>query len=160
MRAKLLDFFSNDETPPLPDPTLFTDEPKAPDLSMVPRKIPIIVRRAAEEKMPKYDIDRKSKRHYLYDLQKGLCRYCDLPFNKEFPPTLEHMVPMSKGGSNDIVNLCLVCPPCNSLKASYTSFEEVALWCATKIQESFHNQNQAMRTLAFFKRLKDKGIVK
>jgi HNH endonuclease len=46
------------------------------------------------------------------------CEYCHAPeavFN--FPFEVEHIVPTSRGGSNDETNLCLACRACNLRKS-------------------------------------------
>lgn len=46
------------------------------------------------------------------------CEYCRAPeavFN--FPFEVEHIVPLSRGGSDDEVNLCLACRACNVRKS-------------------------------------------
>lgn len=42
------------------------------------------------------------------------CAYCG---DSESPLVVEHMIPTSKGGTDEIDNLCLSCKPCNSGKA-------------------------------------------
>jgi hypothetical protein len=48
---------------------------------------------------------------------KGRCWYCGRDFSL-LKRTLDHVVPRSKGGSNDPKNLVFACEPCNSDKAS------------------------------------------
>lgn len=66
-------------------------------------------------------------REYLYCKQHGLCYYCDketfLPVHgqkkmKHFSATLDHRVPISKGGKSDFSNLVMACNRCNTLKGS------------------------------------------
>lgn len=45
--------------------------------------------------------------------QKGKCYYCRVKMEKY---QIDHVVPVSKGGSNDISNIVLACPPCNQQK--------------------------------------------
>ncbi len=57
---------------------------------------------------------RKNK-HVLYGQQEGQCKGCrmDFPF-KIF--TVDHVVPRSKGGTDHLANLQLLCGHCNSVK--------------------------------------------
>lgn len=51
------------------------------------------------------------------------CEFCLAPevlFN--FPFEVEHLIPVSRRGSDDLVNLALACRSCNLFKASYTEF--------------------------------------
>ena len=49
----------------------------------------------------------------LMKLQKGICSFCGLLMKN---PTLEHIIPLSKGGFNKSTNLCLSCESCNQSK--------------------------------------------
>lgn len=48
----------------------------------------------------------------LYDKYLGLCAYCNL----NVANSLDHIVPLVRGGSNDIENLAPACISCNSSK--------------------------------------------
>jgi hypothetical protein len=51
------------------------------------------------------------------------CEYCHAPeavFN--FPFEVEHVIPISQDGSNDLHNLALACRSCNLRKASHLEF--------------------------------------
>ena len=50
------------------------------------------------------------------------CEYCRAPesiFN--FPFEVEHILPISKGGTNDSENLALACRSCNLRKSNFTT---------------------------------------
>lgn len=49
--------------------------------------------------------------------QKNKCYYCHKELSKERKGwTADHVIPLSRGGSNDISNIVIACPPCNFKK--------------------------------------------
>lgn len=49
-----------------------------------------------------------------YENQKGKCYYCGEFTGKKY--SVDHVIPLSRGGSNDPSNLVIACPSCNSAK--------------------------------------------
>lgn len=68
-------------------------------------------------------IPRKTIRQ-LIDLAENMCSYCAGDISVNFH--VEHIRPLSFGGTNNISNLCLSCPRCNLLAAAlvFTSFSQ------------------------------------
>lgn len=58
----------------------------------------------------------------------GLCSYC----NERGPLALDHIEPLSKGGSNDAGNAAAVCRSCNSSKSN----KPLLLWLAHRRQRA------------------------
>jgi len=46
------------------------------------------------------------------------CHYCKMPFTAETPPTLDHVIPVSKGGLHVTENIVPACQSCNSKKSN------------------------------------------
>lgn len=70
---------------------------------------------------PRRPMDQATRRT-LYDRQEGRCVYC----RRYFPVDImhvDHKKPISKGGSDEMENLQVLCPTCNSSKGSYTDEE-------------------------------------
>ena len=44
------------------------------------------------------------------------CHYCEKKFTRELPVTIDHILPLIKGGTHTRGNLCAACSPCNSAK--------------------------------------------
>lgn len=57
----------------------------------------------------------------MYEQQHGLCCYCETQLHQSYH--IEHIVPLSRGGSNSPENIALACASCNSRKASRTLME-------------------------------------
>ena len=62
-------------------------------------------------RLPNY----RTHKHRLYGRQEGICNGCKVlfPFRNL---TVDHVVPRSRGGSDDLSNLQLLCGACNSMK--------------------------------------------
>ena len=58
-----------------------------------------------------------------YDHQQGRCYYCDVLVYDDYH--VDHVIPISKGGSNGPENLVISCPPCNRSKHNKHPMD----WC-------------------------------
>ena len=67
----------------------------------------------------------KTYKHTLFGLQEGKCTGCEVlfPFRNM---TIDHIIPRSRGGTDDPDNLQLLCAACNSTKGSRTQEELIA----------------------------------
>lgn len=57
-------------------------------------------------------------------LASGICHYC----GKKFPPaelTLDHVIPVARGGKSTRGNCVPCCKACNSSKKAYTPAEQI-----------------------------------
>jgi len=57
----------------------------------------------------------------LYATQGGRCYYCSVSIEESYH--IDHMQPLSRGGRNDVSNICLACVPCNLSKHTKTAEE-------------------------------------
>lgn len=64
----------------------------------------------------------------LFKEQDGLCAYCEKLLYSSFeePFHVDHKIPITRGGSNDISNIALACPDCNISKNMKTDAEFLA----------------------------------
>lgn len=61
----------------------------------------------------------------LYDRQQGLCRWCNQPLGTRYE--IDHIKPISKGGTSELRSLCVCHKRCNSMKGAGT-MEQQTLW--------------------------------
>lgn len=61
---------------------------------------------------------RRVRVQLLLERDGNRCYYCELEFDNENRPTIDHVRPRSKGGTNHPANLVLACSPCNNDKGS------------------------------------------
>ena len=67
----------------------------------------------------------RTQKHTLFGRQEGVCNGCRNAFLfRNF--TIDHVVPRSKGGTDHIDNLQLLCGACNSKKGNRTQTELIA----------------------------------
>ena len=57
---------------------------------------------------------------FLLESRGAICPGCNTPFSLSKPPTIDHMIPISRGGLSERGNLWLLCFSCNNAKDSRT----------------------------------------
>lgn len=76
----------------------------------------------------------KSIRNDLYERDNYTCQYCKREFERD-KLTIEHIIPVSKGGIDNIINYITVCRSCNSSKKDKPLIEYINLHWDIKISE-------------------------
>lgn len=76
-----------------------------------------VSRKRAEGTFSQGDVDR------LFLEQSGLCAGCDRPFGANLKYTIDHIAPLSRGGTNWPNNIQLMCSRCNDSKGARTMEE-------------------------------------
>ena len=74
-----------------------------------------------EDKEKGYRVHKK----YLFGQQKGKCKGCGSSFHYD-DLTVDHILSRKNGGGNELLNLQLLCQPCNNLKGCGTQEELLA----------------------------------
>lgn len=59
---------------------------------------------------------------WLQKVQEGICHYCGGKFSSD-EITMDHIVPISRGGKSGKGNIVAACKTCNSKKKYYTPAE-------------------------------------
>lgn len=84
-------------------------------------KIPSILRILHPFKKPRKSI--KFTRSNIFVRDRNMCQYCG---SKEKGLTIDHVVPTSRGGTNEWTNVVVACRKCQTLKGPWTP-EEVGM---------------------------------
>ena len=64
----------------------------------------------------------KKSQWWKQKLDKGICHYCEQKFSKE-ELTMDHIIPIGRGGHSNKGNVVVSCKECNTKKASSTDAE-------------------------------------
>lgn len=67
--------------------------------------------------------DRTASPTLLIDARS--CLYCGAKFNDRYKPTIDHLIPLIRGGTHSAANLVVCCRPCNSRKGKRDFLEFV-----------------------------------
>ena len=121
-------------------------------IDLIEKPLEITTRPVSNELKVMPGVGKWRKRTKLFEDQKGLCAYCDITLASPANGSFDHVKPKAKGGGNEIENLRLVCPRCNSLKAHFYSMDEVE-----KYLRKIETYSTELRQ--FFERLKQRGII-
>lgn len=79
-------------------------------------------------KMPKrYNLDKIWARRQLIRKNGAICAICTKPFGSMKEITLDHIIPVSKGGLDVIENYQLACDGCNQAKRDMMPEEFAAM---------------------------------
>lgn len=78
-------------------------------------------------------------RHEVFKRDGYRCRECGAT-NKETKLEIDHIVPVSKGGTNDITNLQVLCKTCNRAKYNRT-------WVGGQVDDSYHISSSNINTI-------------
>src|SRR5262245_53231125 len=72
------------------------------------------------------------KRAAVWDMTRGQCWYCGYRLNPIRDFVVEHIVPICRGGTDDLWNLVPACRMCNSDKGKKTPEEWRAEFCSSE----------------------------
>lgn len=71
-----------------------------------------------------YNLDKHSRvaltNRTLFGRDRHVCAYCGKQFQNHYDLSRDHIVPKSRGGANDWMNVVTSCKPCNALKSNKT----------------------------------------
>lgn len=91
------------------------------------RDIPLDFMPISKEQKTQEKAKARDLRHSFWwknKLQEAVCYYCDLKIDPEFL-TMDHKIPISKGGKSTKNNIVLCCKDCNTKKKYNTATEMV-----------------------------------
>lgn len=80
-------------------------------------------------------------KHNLMIRDLYTCQYCNTPYSKS-NLTLDHVLPLSKGGATSWTNIVAACGPCNSRKGNKTNMKPIKTPHAPSYYELVANRKQ------------------
>lgn len=89
--------------------------------------------------------------------KSGKCFYCGCELN-DSNRTIDHIVPINKGGTNDIKNLVCCCHDCNQVKGGETIFGAIknlqvkVSWCNEEFAEDKIRKEKYLNYIQLFAR--------
>lgn len=71
--------------------------------------------RGTGARLSRYEWSKLRKK--IFDRDGYICAYCGV---KDVKFHIDHIIPISRGGRNELANLCVACQPCNHSKYNKT----------------------------------------
>ena len=112
---------------------------------------------AARQKQERRIPNSKIRKEQILDRCKGLCTHCgkEIKIGEDF--TVEHVIPLSKGGTNEFENLVSLCEDCNKEKgndivnAEYYAYAPKVVYeeIERRLSEYYENNDWLTRTNIF-----------
>lgn len=81
-------------------------------------------------------------RDHVYDKSNGICAICGKPISK-YSYTIDHILPLSRGGTNVVENLRAVHGSCNKVKGNFTD-DEMNILVRNIYQNNANNINSGV----------------
>lgn len=107
------------------------------------------------------------RKHITKELKEAVrvkseeCFYCGAKLD-DSNRTIDHIVPIAKGGTNDISNLVCCCHNCNQIKGGETIFgtirilEDKVKWCNPEFEEDNLRKEKYLKYIEMFKKANKK----
>lgn len=97
---------------------LFTPDTTNPTNSPTKRRI----RKSFQRRKLRELIFKRDGGHFINSIKYGVCHYCKSVLELD-DLTLDHVIPKSQGGSDNVDNLVIACAYCNTRKGNKRSYE-------------------------------------
>ena len=100
----------------------------------------------------------RTRKEQIHDKCKGICAHCGRPISIGEDFSLEHVIPLAKGGTNDYSNMVALCRECNKEKgddivsADYYSYAPPLVYEEIEnILDSYYKENDWLTQDTLFK---------
>lgn len=85
-------------------------------------------RRIQKQKTERYNRITLDQWKKIIESQNNKCAHCGCKFIDEIKPTMDHILPLSKGGEHTSANIQALCQSCNSSKCNSIEYNKIQSW--------------------------------
>jgi hypothetical protein len=115
----------------------------------IPDHLECAARYAKPGQMMRRMLERKRKRAVRFVIQRDgyRCRWCRrFGSRKHLPLTLDHFIPLLRGGNNEATNLMMACNGCNNLKGNMMPNDPVWMRIVLRLRDGVPPESEALRS--------------